>query len=130
MPDCDLMLMEHEDAGDRTCAKPAHRDALQARRAAKEGKWSPIVRGHDSGGKRDFLDGKPVHCGATLELQAVETREDDYGQFSVWTQVGVRVRYELEPNKGITLYAAVAGFNFTHRHDDWMRFRWPRREGS
>ncbi len=123
---CDLMLMDHEDAGDVDCRKdPGHRKALQARRLARADQWSPIVRSEDRGGRRDFLDGRPIHCGSGLELQIIETREDDYGQFTVWTAKGVRVRYELEPDKRITLYAPVAGISFTHAHEPWMRFRWP-----
>ena len=26
-----------------------------------------IISGHDSGGRRDFLEGKPLHCGTVVE---------------------------------------------------------------
>ncbi len=128
MSGCDLLLMDHEDADDVDCPKdPEHRKALEARRLARAGKWSgAIVRGRDAGGARDFLDGQPIHCGSTVVLQATESRDDDYGSFTVWLPTGVHVRYELEGAR-IVLYAEVAGVSFTKPHEEWMRFRWPAR---
>ncbi len=124
---CERMLMDHEENGDARCADdPEHSKALEARRLARANMWSPIVRGGDAGGRRDFLDGRPIHCGDSLELQAIDVRDDDFGSFTVWTSKGVRVRYELEPDKRITLYAGVAGLSFTHPHEQGMRFRWPK----
>ena len=129
--ECDLFLDEHE-AG-KACSDPAHGAAL-ARRADTGTPWSQIERGNDGGGQRDFLDGRPIHCGTTLELQTVEVRSDDYGDYSVVLPSGVRVRYELdvprpeEERRRIVLHSSVGGYEFTRRHSTTMRFRWPRRD--
>ncbi len=130
---CDLFLDEHTAGVD--CADPAHREAI-AHRSDRGDQWHKIVAGEDAGGRRDFLDGKPIHCGAGLELQAIEHREDDYGGYVVYLQTGVRARYEIDFARAggrgyqygrdvIVLYTRVAGHSFTTEHHQWMRFRWP-----
>lgn len=122
---CDLFLDEH--TGGLCLADPKH-DAALKRRSDCGQPWAPmIVGGRDAGGRRDFLEGKAIHCGTGLELQAFEIRSDDYGEWRVWLQKGVRVRYEMEwdaDRKGL-LYADVAGHEFTKPIDSGMRFRWP-----
>jgi hypothetical protein len=130
---CDLMLFEHRDAGDAFCPDdPQHTEALRRRRAGAA-EWCAIERGRDAGGSRDFLDGQPIHCGATLELQAIEHHDDDYGSFTLKLPTGVLVRYELAWGKGeeraIELHAAIGGHSIEFRHEQWMRFRWPQRGG-
>ena len=128
---CDLFLDEHELG--RPCGDESHRVALAARRGGAP-KWSPIERGRDAGGGRDFLDGRPIHCGTGLELQAIEYKSDDYGEYVLALPTGVRVRYEIEfvrdPAAGenpkrIVLYTTVGAIVFRARHEAWMRFRWP-----
>ncbi len=31
-----------------------------------------IISGHDEGGRRDFLEGRPLHCGTVIEYRAGE----------------------------------------------------------
>jgi hypothetical protein len=124
---CDKFLSDHEDSGDVDCFDPRHRNALKARRTERGEQWGQIVRGRDGGGSRDFLDGKPIQCGAVLELQVTESREDDFGSYTCWRREGVAVSFELEPDKRITLYALVGGISFSKPHEEWMRFRWPSR---
>lgn len=127
---CDLALYDHLEAGDVSCPDPGHRKALEARRLARAGQWSVIERGRDGGGTRDFLDGRPIHCGSGLELQVTEERYDDYGGYTVWSPKGVGVRYEVDASKRVVLYVSVGGATF-HKEMDaegarpWMRFRWP-----
>ena len=124
---CDLFFDEH--AG-KLCADPGHAAAL-TRRADTAAAWSAIERSDDDGGQRDFLDGRPINCGAGFELQAVEERSDDYGEYLVSLPHGPRVRYELdvprpgEAGRRIVLYTRVAGHEFRTPHRQWMRFRWP-----
>jgi hypothetical protein len=120
---CDSLLSEHTP--DTQCEDAEHRAAL-ARRADGAGSWSPIVRSRTEGGPRDFLDGEPINCGSGLELQAIEYRSDDYGEFTVKLPSGVRVRYELDRGE-IVFYGGIAGHEFTSPHHAWMRFRWPER---
>ena len=118
---CDLFLDEH--ARGRDCGDAAHEAAI-ARRAEGAPSWSSIERREEHGSWRDYVDGEPVHCGAVLELQGIEYRADDYGEFTVKLPTGVRVRYEH--NRGdVTLYSAIAGHEFASAHQKWMRFRWP-----
>jgi hypothetical protein len=128
---CELLLSEH--ASDDRCSNPEHQKALERRRAGAPA-WSSIVRGKDAGGDRDFLDGEPISCGSALELQSMEYRADDYGEFTVKLAGGTPVRYELaaparnESRRQIVLYASVGGHEFATSHEAWMRFRWPRRD--
>ncbi len=130
--ECDEFLSDHRADG-TTCNDEGHRAAL-ARRAAGAPAWHPIVRGRDGGGVRDFLEGKAITCGSSLELQAVEYRDDDYGSYQLSLPTGVIVRYEvdrpLNADGEVILYGDLAGHDFTARHHDGMRFRWPRRESD
>jgi hypothetical protein len=121
---CELLLSEHE--GLDACDDPEHREAL-ARRREGAPSWSPIVRGTDAGGPRDFLDGEPIHCGDVIELQGIEYRGDDYGEYTVKKPTGARVRYELSRGDAVVLYTSVMGHEFTSPLAPWMRFRWPER---
>ncbi len=131
---CTLWIDEHQDKGHTSCAHDPHHDAALRARAAGAPNWSAIVRGQDCGGDRDFLDGEPIHCGASLELQTIERRGDDYGEYSIKLPTGVPVRYELAfsrdeevTRKEIVIYVGVGGHLFQTRHEAWMRFRWPER---
>ena len=127
---CDLMLFEHEVP----CDDPKHREALK-RRAAGAPKWYAIERREDAGGYRDYLNGHdhsgcpcPIHCGEMLELQAIERKDDDFGEYTLFLDKGIRVRYEANLSSadgGIWLYAYIDGHQFRTRHEAWMRFRWP-----
>lgn len=125
---CADLLFDHIEDG-TICDDPNHRAAL-ARRADGGTAWSPIVRGTDGGGARDFLDGRPIYCGAVLELQAIESREDDYGSFRVNLPSGAPVRYEVAGgiHGTVMLYGGIAGHDFIAEHHAGMRFRWPQRD--
>ncbi len=127
---CGIDIFDHLQAGHLTCEDSGHRAAL-ARRAPAGPPWGEIVRGHDAGGQRDFLEGRPINCGAGLELQSVEERSDDYGEYLVSLPTGIRVRYELdvprpgEEHRRIVLHALVGGHQFLTAYRAGMRFRWP-----
>lgn len=127
MSHCELFLSEHSvgvDCGDR-----GHQAAL-ANRAKGAPSWGQIVRGHDEGGERDFLDGLPIHCGDVVELQGIEYRSDEYGEYTLKLSTGAPVRYELTTTANgqvVVLYGSVAGHEFTSPGEQWMRFRWPER---
>lgn len=109
-----------------------HEPTRLRRAELKRGAWSPLVLRHELGGLRHYLDGKPVHCGAGLELQHTDTKSDDYGDFTVPIQAGTVVRYEASlcgraEDAVVTLYADIGGHDFTAPGEPWMRFRWPRR---
>lgn len=112
-----------------TCPKEK---ASAARQAALAGSWSMLVLGV-VGEDRHYLDGEPIHCGESLELQAIEYRDDDYGTYHAVLQRGIRVRYELawgvvgSLDNRVVLHANVDGHEFTSRLIGWMRFRWPKR---
>lgn len=82
-----------------------------------------------------FRDGEPIHCGAILDLQAIESLSDDYGEYHRPVQRGIRVRYELSFSatgslaKRVVLHTKVDGHEFTSRLEGWMRFRWPSTHG-
>jgi hypothetical protein len=103
--------------------------------------WLPIVSGEDGGGYRDFLDGEPIHCGTTLELQAREfvsipdrlRRSDADDPLEGYRRLdrALSVRYELAWSHGNPvpmLHAWISGYEFTRRLERWMRFRWPKRK--
>lgn len=120
---CHLALFEHSEP----CPDPNHREALLRR--AGRGKWSPILRTEGVGGWRDFLDGRPIHCGDFLELQAVRIEDDDYGDYTVFLDSGRVVRYEANLSSAdgaIVLCISISGCEFRARHEPWMRFRWPK----
>ena len=121
---CDLFLHEHTGP----CADPTHNEALK-RRSAGASKWYAIERREDPGGWRDYLEGSPIHCGGQIELQAVEYRGDDFGEYTVWLDKAVTVRYEADlscEDGGIGLYTSIGGHEFRATHEGWMRFRWPK----
>lgn len=127
MDHCDLFLSDHIDVGESTCADVAHRTAL-ARRAEGAPSWSPVVRRADGEGWRDHLDGQPIHCGDRLELQGIEYRSNDYGEYTLKTATGALVGYELTwGTEGAVpmLHSSVVGHEFMTRLEPWMRFRWP-----
>lgn len=101
--------------------------AASARLDALAGSWLPLTFKED----RHFLDGEPIHCGTALELQAIEYRYDDYGEYHAVLPRGIRVRYELDgPGslaQRVVLHVNVEGHEFTSRLLGWMRFRWPKR---
>jgi hypothetical protein len=119
---CDLMLYEHT----APCDDPNHAEALK-RRAAGASQWGKISRLCDVGGPRDFLDGKPIPCGTMLELQAVEYQADDYGEYMLYSDNSVAVRYEADlsvPEGRSRLHAVIGGHEFLAGCEPWMRFRW------
>ena len=98
--------------------------------------WSALTLRHGSAEMRHHLDGRPVHCGDTLTLQAQTVRADDLGEFTRYEPSGVAVRYEATiftaemlnaktRTLGASLYATVGGHTFGVRVEEWMRFRWP-----
>ncbi len=125
MKRCDLALWEHENG---LCTDPDHA-AAQRRRAAGASPWWPIVRGKDGGGLRDFLEGEPIYCGAGLLLQGVEDKDDDYGGYTLLTEVGVPVGYELDTYKNVFLQALLGGHSVEIKAQPGMRFRRPKRGG-
>lgn len=98
------------------------------RAAARGREWGPLVLSQDAGGQRHVLDGKPVHCGAMIQLQACETRDDDRGSYMVYLQRGTLVRYEaalhLDPPV-VRLFGDLSGYEFSAVLGMSMRFRWP-----
>ncbi len=128
------MFMDHAD-GDTSCATdPKHTAALAARRSGAPS-WSALELRRERGDWRHYLDGEPIHCGAGLELQAIEWKGDDYGEFTIKRAEGVRVRYEVEwvrerskdaPPWVAVLHIAAGGHSgFKGPLEAWMRFRWP-----
>lgn len=98
--------------------------------------WGKIELRDGSGGFRHYLDGEPISCGTGLEIQAVEYRTDDHGGYDARLPTGAYVRYEIQhvkPTKAnpwgreIVWYASVGGHTVTFAHEEWFRFRWPRR---
>lgn len=108
-----------------SCPRQPDRDR---RALAKRGSWSALELRREPGGPRHYLDGKPVHCGAGLELQHTTLKTDDYGDFTVPLQVGTVVRYEasLRPSITWSLHAGVGGHEFAAVGEPWLRFRWPK----
>ena len=104
--------------------------ALAQRKRDQErgAEWPALELRRESGGLRHYLRGEPIHCGTCLEVQATETKSDDYGEYTVWLQKGTLVRYEAQINAGLgaTLHVVVGGVEFCARAEEWMRFRWPK----
>lgn len=78
-----------------------------------------LQRRQDAGGPRDFLAGRPVHAGVTLERLAGDV-ERGRGEWK-------KVRYECRPNPGgvlnpLPVYVDDAG---EHRITGQDVFRWP-----
>ena len=91
--------------------------------------WSELIERHEDGDVRHYLDGRDVHCGDVIELQGMEQRSDDYGDYGKRLPTGELVRYEASIAKDrhlfVRLFTRVAGFEFSAAADPWMRFRWP-----
>jgi hypothetical protein len=124
------LICERWDAAPaRTCTDPEHAQASRARAAAVAGMWCSITDGRDAGGWRQYLDGLPIHCGTYLELQEIETRDDDFGSYTFWLPTGSLVRYEVayEGKRMAKIHASVGGWSFERALAPEMRFRWPRR---
>lgn len=56
-----------------------------------------IVSGHDEGGPRDFLEGKPVHCGTMLQWFDAENKKWDWCRY----EKSPRLRGGLERTAGL-----------------------------
>ncbi|MCC6812289.1 MAG: hypothetical protein IT381_33010 [Deltaproteobacteria bacterium] len=99
-------------------------------RARFEGAWHVLeARRDELNGWRHYLGGAPVHCGESIELQAMEAKYDDYGEYSAYKPDGIVVRYEASlrgDTPVVTLYAFIKGHLFTKPLESWMRFRWPK----
>jgi hypothetical protein len=126
----------HDDCErDEPCAagRPAEcprEPARKFRRDAKAGAWGKLeVRREGMAGLRHYLGEWDIHCGAAIELQAIEHRCDPDGNEVAWyVDRGVVVRYEASQDGreiSATLYAGVAGCTFVAAVEPWMRFRRP-----
>lgn len=100
-----------------------------------------IVTAEDGGGWRQFLAGRPIHCGSTLELRAHEWIDTDEGSRCQPTGGILEVRYEMDWAGTVTvgektyherrgvLYFDIGGYSFGPKpFDDGFWFRWPKRE--
>lgn len=114
------------------CADGATESCPKARAEARRDKgvpWSQLETRREPGGLRHYLDGEPVHCGVTLELQTVEPKSDDYGEYLHASQRGVLVRYEATFQSDAIagqMHVKVGGYSFGAAIESHMRFRWPR----
>jgi hypothetical protein len=116
----------------RTASCPReHGRAL--RRAAQEMEWSAIELRQDAGDVCHYLDGRALHNGASIELQARES-VCDADKTWYWRPLpdGVRVffsaHWDAPPKKHdlkATLEMNHAGHIFSAPLLDEMRFRWP-----
>lgn len=114
-----------------TCPPELARRRRREEKAAHGGPWSALELRQEDSGPRHYLDGKAVHCGACIELQALGWRDDDYGSYTVPLNKGQLVRYEaslVTGNVRVTLHADVAGREFVAGLESGMRFRWPVRK--
>lgn len=148
----------YRKALDRTAASDEQRDAREEaarewnrrerwlavkakREAGQPDAWSPLIRRFDDGsevafdatpgggGWRDHLDGDPIGCGSGLELQALEWKGDEEGDYTRRLATGVYVRYELAwtaAGKVVMLHASYGGYSIAFPATPEMRFRWPR----
>lgn len=136
-PHADCFLDEIMEGKACSGGDPANCPAVKAaevRRRARAGEWSELEVRDEGGGQRHYLDGQAIHCGAMIEIQALEYKSDDYGEYTVCLQRGRLVRYELAwPIKPtslddrVVLYIEVDGHTFTAAGAG-KRYRWPRRE--
>jgi hypothetical protein len=118
----------HEPCEARDASSCPHEFTRRRRAQLKQGRWSALELRREVSGLRHYLDGKPVHCGASLELQHTEDKSDDYGEFTVPLQLGSSVRYEASwvgSELPFSLHRNVGGTEFTAAGELWMRFRWP-----
>lgn len=128
------MFFDHGD-DDTACLKDVKHTAALHRRHSGAPSWGELELRDVGGGWRHFLYGQAIHCGAGLELQAIEYKADDYGEFSLRLSTGVRVRYEVAhlrkrpeedgPPWRAMLYVSAGGHTFSGPLEAWMRFRWP-----
>lgn len=89
--------------------------------------WHRLEIRRGPGGLRHYVDGVPVHCGAVVTLQAIETRYDDYGSWLVYLDRCTTVRYEATMSRDAiraTVHAFVGGHEFVAAVEAWMRFAW------
>jgi len=125
---CDKSVFDHIEADEWTCAEREHAAALQRRAEGRRGQWHELRVRRQSGGLRHYLDGEPISCGSSIELQAIDWHDDDFGEFRVYRPRGRVVRYEARQD-GVTLNATlhtlVEGHEFVAKVESWMRFRWP-----
>lgn len=106
--------------------------AERRREDAERGAWSPLTpptRDGTEHGSYYHLDGRPIGCGALLELQQQAGEVDDYGMYRRLLQEGLRVRFELQAGKP-ALHIFVGGHIAFIAYTDWLRFRWPAAGGS
>lgn len=96
-----------------------HREATRDRGAPE---WHSFEEGEEP--HRDYLEGRDVHCGDTIELQGKEEIFDDWGSYSRRLDSGELVRYERSGGR-VLLYTRIKGHEFVAGLHDWMRFRWP-----
>ena len=109
---------------ERNCAAMAC-PAVQAtarRAAARAGSWSPLA--WDGAGWS--LGGRPLPCGATVELQEVSGHYDEFGSYHRALQAGIPVQFFTPdecPDRPL-LRRLVGGHKFAACFEPWMRFRW------
>lgn len=113
----------------------AHKRATEA--AERAAGWHRLKRKDNSGGYRDQLDGQPVHCGAGLELQAVEYVVDKVTGNETRRAAGktIPVRYEIADRldgqgkwtRVAKLHADVGGHEFS-ADAEGLLLRWPVRK--
>ena len=97
--------------------------SLQGERAGRAGSWSSLA--WDGAGWS--LGGRPLPCGATVELQEVSGTFDEYGSYHRALQAGTPVQFYLpeERRDRPLLRRLVGGHKFSACYEPWMRFRWP-----
>ena len=117
-----------EEGAPESC--PAVAAEERRERARHDGAWAELVLKQEAGGLRHYLDGQPVHCGEGIELQKIAYKSDDYGEYSVFLQEAIPVRYEATRSGSelqVTIYTGLGGHEFATGGEPWMRFRWRRR---
>ena len=81
----------------------------------------PIQRGHQAGAPRDFLCGKPIHCGAELHLLTGQVERNQ----GAWEPV----RYETSRRHAANRVTMIATYVDTKGETHHVRpehvFRWP-----
>lgn len=83
------LICEGEEA--ELCKDEGHAHASEQRARASAGLWSRLLSTSTrSNGEGDYLNGRLIHCGSILELQAIEHRSDDYGEYTAATPHGDR----------------------------------------
>lgn len=120
----------YEDCEEGRPSECPREPSRELHRKGRDGAWRALVVRREPGGLRHYLDGKPIHCGDGLELQATEERYDPDGNaYTFYLPKGAPVRYEAsQDGKTIraTLHADVAGYHFVAGSEgQGMRFRWP-----